>query len=208
MNQTRWIQFGVVLVVAFVLSVGAGALVGRQRTAPPPVGSVATPTPAASATVTPSPIPSTPTAGPTATPSTAPPTAAPTTPPSATPSPQPTLDPATVEEFASELLVAFQLGDTTYLFDRLHPFVLERYGERECRREVHGYPPDPSESWTVQSSSGPAPWDWVTDDLTTTVDDTWTVNIEIPDEGPRDVHFTPFEGTWRWFLDCTPGTGG
>lgn len=188
------------LVVAFVLSVGAGAWVGRQRTGTP-VASVPTPSPAPTAVFTASPsptLPVTPTAAPTPNPSPVPPTA----PPTATPSAVPSLDPPTAEEFADALLAAFQSGDTQYLFDRVHPVVFERYGMRQCRRHVDGFAADPSASWTVQSSSGPAPWEWETDDLTTTVGDTWTVTIRIPGEGQRDIHFAPFEGTWRWFVDC------
>jgi hypothetical protein len=201
LTRTRWIQYGVLLAVAFVLSVGAGALIGRSRTGAP-VAVVPTPTPAATATLTPSVAPATPTIAPTATPSHAPPTNPPTPPPTLPPTAPPVLDPPTAEEFAGDLLAAFQSDDKQYLFERLHPLVAERYGERQCRRYVNDLPPDPDASWTVLSSTGPAPWDWVTDDLTTTVDGTWTVAIEIPDEGQREVHFTPSEGTWRWFLDC------
>ena len=204
LTRTRWIQYGVLLAVAFVLSVGAGALIGRQRTGPP-VASVPTPT-HVPASATPSTAPPTPTTAPTSTPSpgtpTVPPTTSPTTPPTAPPSAAPTLDPPTAEDFAGALMAAFQTGDTAYLFDHLHPVVFDRYGERQCRRHVNSFAADPTASWNVQSSSGPAPWDWITDDVTTTVSDTWTVVIEIPDEGQRGVHFAPFEGTWRWFLDC------
>lgn len=210
LNRTRWIQYGVLLVVAFALSVGAGAWLGRQRTGTP-VASVPTPSPAPTALFTASPPPTlpptpTPTVAPTPTPSPVPPTASPTAPPTApptaTPSAPPPLDPPTAEEFADALLAAFQSGDTQYLLDRVHPVVFERYGVRQCRRHVNGFAADPSASWTVQSSSGPAPWEWETDGLTTTVSDTWTVTIRIPDEGQRDIHFAPFEGTWRWFVDC------
>jgi hypothetical protein len=193
-------QLGAVIVVAFLLSVGAGAWLSRQRTGAP-VAIVPTPSPAPTAPITASPLPTappTPTAVPTPTPSPDPPTAPPSVPPSA----PPTLDPATPEEFADALLAAFQSADTQYLFDRLHPLVFERYGERQCRRHVNGFAADPSASWTVLSSSGPAPWEWETDGLTTTVSDTWTVSIEIPDEGQGEVHFAPSEGTWRWFVDC------
>lgn len=200
-------QFSAVLLVAFVLSVGAGALIGRQQSAPP-AASVPTPTPvlptttASPPTATASPPPPTTTTAPTPTPSPLPPTVPPTAPPTVPPTAPPTLDPPTAEDFAGDLLAAFQTDDDLYLFDRLHPLVFERYGERPCRRYLNGLPPDPNASWTVLSSSGPAPWDWETDDLTTTVPDTWTVTIEIPDEGQREVHFAPFEGPWRWFVDC------
>ena len=200
MNLNRWMQFGAVLVVAFLLSVGAGAWLSRQGTGPP-AASTPTPSPAPTAVFTASPPstrPPTPTVAPTPTASPFTPTASPT----ATASAPPALDPPTAEDFAAALLAAFQSGDTEYLLDRVHPLVFERYGEGQCRRHVSGLPADPSASWTVQSSSGPAPWEWETDDLTTTVGDTWTVTIRIPGEGQRDIHFAPFEGTWRWFVDC------
>lgn len=206
MNLNRWMQLGAVLVVAFLLSIGAGAWLNRQRTGPS-VAVVPTPTPAATTAPTPSAAPPTPTRTPTPSPSptppTVPPTSPPTLPPTAPPATPAPLDPPTAEEFAADLLAAFQTGGTQYLYERLHPLVLERYGARQCRRYVNEeLPPDPSASWTVLSSTGPAPWDWETDDLTTKVDDTWTVTIRIPEEGEREVHFTPFEGTWRWFVDC------
>jgi hypothetical protein len=200
LNLNRWMQFGAVLVVAFLLSVGAGAWLSRQRTGTS-VAIVPTPSPAPTVLSTASPAPTappTPTSAPTPSPSPAPGTASPAV-PSTTP---PALDPPTADEFADALLVAFQSGDSQYLFDRLHPAVFDRYGMRQCRRHIDGLPADPSARWTVQSSSGPAPWAWETDGLTTTVSDAWTVTIRIPDEGQREIHFAPFEGTWRWFTDC------
>jgi len=182
-------------------------LIGRQAAAPP-VANVPTPTPALTPTATPSPAPPTPTTAPTPTPTpspvppTTPPTTPPTLPPTVPPSAPAALDPPTAEDFAAALLTAFQTGDTAYLIERIHPAVFERYGERQCRRHVNGFEAEPDAEWTFVSSSGPAPWDWVTDDVTTTINDTWTVTIDEPDAEPRDLHFAPFEGTWRWFTDC------
>lgn len=188
LNLNRWLQFSTVFVLVFLFSVGAGLWLGRQRT-DPPVASVPTPSPAPAALSTaslPPTFPPTPSAAPTSNSSPA----------------LPALDPPTAEEFADALLAAFQAGDTPYLLDRMHPLVFERYGERQCRSHVNGFAADPSASWTVESSSGPTPWEWETDGLTNTVSDNWTVAIRIPEEGPREIHFAPFEGTWRWFTDC------
>lgn len=208
MNLNRWLQFGAVLVVAFLLSVGAGVWLGRQRTGPP-VANVPTPSPAATALSTaslpPTPSPTltvSPTVAPTFTPSPGPPTVPPTLPPSPSPASPPALDPPTAEDFADALQALFRSGDTQYLADRLHPLVFERYGEGQCRDYVSGFEADPKTVWTVMSSSGPDPWAWETDGLTTIVTDAWTVVVEIPDNGQRDVHFAPFDGTWRWFVDC------
>jgi hypothetical protein len=205
LTRQRWIQFGIALTVVFFISMAVGALIGRSRTAPP-VANLPTPTPAVTAVVSQSPTSSTPTAavtpGGSPIPPTIPPTTPSTAPPTATQASDAPLDPPTAEQFAADLLAAFQTGDTPYLFERLHPFVLERYGERQCRRHVNGFAADPSADWAVLSSSGPAPWDWVTDELTTTVSDTTTVMVHIPGTGDRELHFAPSEGTWRWFLDC------
>jgi hypothetical protein len=112
------------------------------------------------------------------------------------------LDPPTADDFAAALLAAFQTGDSEYLVDRLHPAVFERYGEGQCRSHVNGLEADPAATWTVVSSDGPALWSWETDDLATTIDDTWTVTVDEPDTGQRDLHFAPRDGKWRWFLDC------
>lgn len=194
MDRGRWLRFAILLIVVFVVSAAAGAFIGRLRS-PTLAAAVPGPTPVATLAAT-------------ATPAydlTAPPSAPPTPSVAAT---EP-LDPATAEEFAADLLAAFQTGDTAYLADRLHPTVFVRYGKQQCRTHVAGFTADPTSNWTVVSSSGPAPWSWVTDDLATTVDNAWTVTVKVPESADRDLHFAPSEGQWRWFLDCgDPLAGG
>jgi hypothetical protein len=124
----------------------------------------------------------------------------PTDPPTQPPATQPPVVPA--EQFGRDLLAAFQTGDTTFMFLHLHPVVFDRYGEGQCRAHVDGFTADPSAMWTVISSTGPSPWDWVTDNRTTTVPDTWAVTVDEPSAGNRDLHFAEFDGEWKWFLDC------
>ena len=123
-------------------------------------------------------------------------------PPPPTVAPTVLLDPATAEDFAADLLAAIQAGDTQYLFDRLHPAVIARYDTSQCRAKVDGFTADPSATWTVVSSSGPAPWSWASDNLATTIDDAWTVTVKEPGKPRRDLHFAPADGLWRWFVDC------
>jgi hypothetical protein len=80
--------------------------------------------------------------------------------------------------------------------------VIDRYGADQCTKHVSKFGPDPSASWTVVTSNGPAAWSWITDKLTTVIADTWTVTIDEPGAGQRDLHFAPADWTWRWFLDC------
>jgi hypothetical protein len=138
------------------------------------------------------------------------PSDAPTTPPSGQPSGSPTalptvlLDPATAEEFATDLAAAISDGQNPYLVARLHPATIDRYGLAQCRAYIRDTISGSPITWEVQSSAGPAPWDYVTDDLTTTIPDAWAVTVRQPGADPeiRDLHFAPFEGTWRWFTDC------
>src|SRR5437868_6113277 len=135
----RWVTFGIALVAVFLVSVGLGAFIARQR-GPTLVANVATPTPGVTAAMTASPTP---------------------IPPTQPPATQPPVVPA--EQFARDLLAAFQTGDTTFMFLHLHPVVFDRYGEGQCRAHVDGFTADPSAMWTVISSMGPSSWDWVTD---------------------------------------------
>lgn len=199
------------LLGTFVVSIAAGAVVGRlmHSTESPPVVAMSSPTPPAPAASTPTPVPSaeaspigTVLATPTAPRSSS---ATPSQPASALPVPTPSavvLDPPTAEDFAAALLAAFQTADKGYLDGRLHPAVIERYGATQCQHHISGFQPDQSAPWQVTSVAGPAPWTWTTDGIQTVIPDAWTVAVQEPGTGQRDLHFAPADGTWRWFLDC------
>jgi hypothetical protein len=114
------------------------------------------------------------------------------------------LDPATAEEFATDLAAAISDSQNLYLLARLHPATIERYGLAQCRTYIQDTLSGTQITWEVQVSSGPAPWDYITDDLTTTIADAWAVTVRQPGADPeiRDLHFAPSDGTWRWFTDC------
>ena len=126
-------------------------------------------------------------------------------PPSGAPTAIPTgvLDPATAEEFATDLAAAISDGQNLYLLARLHPATIDRYGLEQCRAYISDTISGSPITWEVQSSAGPAPRDYITDDLTTPIAcDAWAVTVRQPGADPdRDLHFAPFEGTWRWFTD-------
>jgi hypothetical protein len=159
-------------------------------TAPTPTGPATSP-PASSPSASPNGAPTT---TPTGQPSGPPPTATPTSP----------LDPATAEEFASDLAAAIRDGQNEYLLDRLHPATIDRYGLPQCRTYIRDTISGSDITWEVQGSTGPTSWDYITDGATTTIPDAWAVTVRQPGADPeiRDLHFAPFEGTWRWFTDC------
>jgi hypothetical protein len=193
LDRSRWIAFGVVLVVVFFVSMAAGAFIGRQRSPSTPVAVAspsAAPTPSASPTVAP-----TPSAAPTQ-------TLAPTVPPTASPEPTAPPDTLSAEGFAQELAAAIRGSDAEYLFNHLHPATIERYGEGTCRAHLADFGGDVD--WEILGSSGPEAWSYETDGLATNIPDAWTVNVRQPGADPelRELHFAQADETWRWFTDC------
>ena len=196
MDRWRWIYLVLGLVVAFFVSVAVGAFVGRQLNSPPTPVAVASPGPSPSATPSASPS-----LAPIASPSPAP-TIPPTVPPTVGPEPTEPPDTLTAEGFAQELAAAIGQGDDEYLYERLHPATIERYGEQACRAYVAGI--EGEVNWEILGSSGPQAWSYETDGLATTIDDAWTVTVRQPGAEPevREVHYAQTDGTWRWFTDC------
>jgi hypothetical protein len=99
---------------------------------------------------------------------------------------------------------AISRGTNGFLFDNLHPEVVARYGEPACRRYTNATSL-PGLKLTYLGSTGPAPWDWILDERTTTIPDAWAVTVTWSQPGleeEREVHIAPADGTWRWFTDC------
>jgi hypothetical protein len=131
-------------------------------------------------------------------------TASPTREIPATPPPPAVADPAAIPQFIADLSDAIASGTNQFLFRNLHPEVLVRYGEQQCRTYTASTQ-IPGLEIEYVSDSGPAPWDWTLDEVTTTIADTQTVTVNWHDpsvDETRDVHIAPSEGTWRWFTDC------
>jgi len=113
-------------------------------------------------------------------------------------------DPADIPQFMTDLADALRQGKGNFLFSNLHPAVLDRYGEQACRRFTASATVDGLHMEYI-GSDGPGPWDWVLDDLTTTIEDAWSVTVVWRQPGAeeqRDVRIAPADGSWRWFTDC------
>lgn len=196
MDRTRWLYFGAIMLVAFVASAAVGAWVGRQRGAEP-ISAVASPTPVVTASpttaATTNPPPATPTVATSAGPSPVPPTAA----------PSPSLDPPTAGQFALDIAAKITAGDSQYMFERLHPAVIDRYGEAACHAYVDSIAGHVKQ-WTVDDVTGPAAWTYTTDALDTLIAAAWTVSVNEPaaEISAHDLHVAAVDGRWRWFTDC------
>ena len=107
--------------------------------------------------------------------------------------------------FVPELVAAIRAGDNDFKYARLHPAVIDRYGEAICRAGLS--PAQPDFVMDVVSVGPPEAWDWVTDGVTTTIPDTIPVTVRrIGDDGTTLVeaviHLADVEGEIRWFTDC------
>jgi len=115
-----------------------------------------------------------------------------------------------VRTFVEALVAATRAGDLDARMAALHPATLDRYGNLACATKLAGG--SPTFSIEVFEVGAQAAWDYVTDGLTTTIPDAWSV-VANQTEGdvttPVTVHFAPFGGTVRWFTDCgEPMQGG
>jgi len=121
-----------------------------------------------------------------------------------TPTPTPALGEVEVRAFVDDLVSAIQRGDVDFLVARLHPVVLDRYGEAACRAAVTTFI-DPTFEVEVLEVLDQASWDYVTDERSTTIPDAWTVPANRSQGGVTaavELHFAPADGTIRWFTDC------
>jgi hypothetical protein len=110
----------------------------------------------------------------------------------------------TPQQFLAPFSAAFRRGDTAYLLSRLHPAVLQRYTEQQCLALITSVR-FPDADFQVLATSGPAPYQWTTDDQTTTIPDALTVTVRRnPSAAQQDIHLAPAgNGLLGWFTDCT-----
>jgi hypothetical protein len=110
--------------------------------------------------------------------------------------------------FVARLNAAIKNHDAAFLYGRLHPAVIERYGETQCRTFV----PQLNDRYaTVGSGSQPAPYAYTSDGKTTEVPNVVSVPVRIiaPDGTVTSstLHTAQVNGTYRYFVDCgTPVT--
>lgn len=114
----------------------------------------------------------------------------------------------TPDQFLAELQRAERESDTAFLLARLHPAVIERYGEDVCRATV-AEAADPTSTFDVVGIDHTGPWDYTSDGQTTTIADTTFVltnrTVHAQPTQQVQVHVAAVGGQQRWFTDCTPG---
>lgn len=112
-----------------------------------------------------------------------------------------------VQKFLDQLDEAVRKGDTDFRVARLHPAVIERYGEQQCRDFLAGPQagPDPSRRDKVERVDKPEPFDFTTDDGAVPIPDAQLVLVKETFEKKtttRELHVARVDDEFRYFIDC------
>ena len=124
--------------------------------------------------------------------------------PSVTQTPTPTPPVETPEEFLERFVAAIRGGDADFLLERLHPIVVEFYGERTCRHAAEDFR-DKTIAITFVSARGPGIYRWVVDGHEEDVADVLTVGVVFDRQGETSrqrIHLGIVGSELRWFTDC------
>ena len=106
--------------------------------------------------------------------------------------------------FVAAFVQALRSGDSTFLFDRLDPAVIARYGEQACRATVPGLF-DSTAALTLRSTAGPRTFDYVSDNKSVAVPHVYTFTVDGVLGGQsatRHYHLALVDGRFRTFFDC------
>lgn len=124
--------------------------------------------------------------------------------PTATPAAESGQQEETVEAFVEAFNQAFRDQDVDFLVDRLHPKVIQVYGEEACVAYVESVL-DPELDLQITSVEGPEPWIWEVDERRFRIPSAYAIEGELSTRGEtRETagHFAPVDGRLHWFTDC------
>jgi hypothetical protein len=111
---------------------------------------------------------------------------------------------AEVQQFLNELDKAVREGNTDFRLGRLHPAVIERYGEQQCR-DFLAAQVDKTRRDRVKRVGKPQPFEWATDRTAVTISDSTPVQVRATfkgKKGDRNLHLARVNGQFTYFVDC------
>src|SRR5574341_1256422 len=121
------------------------------------------------------------------------------------PKPEPEPEGETPEEFLAALATAVQEGDVDFQLERLHPAVIDRYGEEACQADIETRT-DPTRAFAdPQVRAEPEDFDYASDGLSETISDTVVVDAQVTSDGQTSaqaLHLAEVDGEFRYFTDC------
>jgi hypothetical protein len=110
-----------------------------------------------------------------------------------------------INAFVAAFNTAFAEGDVAALHGLLNPDVFDRYGETACTSYLESVIGTPIQVEVVKVLSF-GTWDWDMDDLVTTMDNVYTILVNVTVQGQtgqQEIHYGQLEnGTLSWFTDC------
>lgn len=112
---------------------------------------------------------------------------------------------AEAQRFLDELDKAVRVRNIDFRVSRLHPAVIERYGEQQCRDFLSGQPEDNTRRDRVRRVGKPESFDYATDALSVTIPDAIPVLVRetrLGKKADRDLHLAPANGGLTYFIDC------
>ena len=104
------------------------------------------------------------------------------------------------QQFFTTFLSAVQSDNQAYLYDRLDPAVISRYGVAQCRNWVAHL--QPVGSYQLVSVSKPEVHVYTTDGVSTSVPNVEVFTARSTTSGIQHFHFALIAGRFHWFTDC------
>jgi hypothetical protein len=110
------------------------------------------------------------------------------------------------QKFLDKLDRAVRKGDIDFRVARLHPVVIERYGEQQCRDFLASpQAQDPSRKDKVKRVDKPKPFNFTTDDGAIPVPNAQFILVTETyqkKKSQRELHLARVDGEYRYFIDC------
>jgi hypothetical protein len=109
-----------------------------------------------------------------------------------------------VKKFLNEIDAAARAGNVDLRLARLHPAVIARYGEQQCRDFLAGQQ-DATRRDRVKKVGKPESFEYATDNQSTTIADALPVQVRATikgKKGDRNIHLARVNGQLTYFIDC------
>ena len=111
---------------------------------------------------------------------------------------------AEVKKFLNEVDAAARAGDVDLRLAHLHPAVIARYGEQQCRDFLAGQQ-DATRKDKITKVGKPEPYEYATDNQSAIIPDALPVQVQETNKGKkgdRNIHLARVNGQLTYFIDC------
>jgi hypothetical protein len=108
------------------------------------------------------------------------------------------------ETFLAILSTALETGDSATLMARMNQATIDRYGADQCTSYLASIEPA-EQGFSIREVGEPGPWDYLTDDVSLSLDDVTTIEVERLVNGEtriQELHWQLVDGQFTWFTDC------